>query len=322
MRTQQPRPNMTIYIHKAGVDMNEKTVYALGFFDGVHLGHGSLLTACRELADEMGCLAGAVTFASHPENLIRGHGPGLINTLRDREYLMRTKYKMDTVVTLPFDREMMCCSWQNFFRRLLEEYHAVGLVCGEDFRFGHRGEGSAELLLGACREAGIPCLVLPQLKLGNTPVSSTHIRNLIEMGLMQHAIHFLGHPHILTGEVVHGHQLGRRLGLPTANLMLPRELVIPKFGVYACRCVVDGVAYAAVTNVGTRPTVAGVGITVEPWILDFQGDLYGREITLQFYKFLRPEIKFPSLAALQNAVRRDAEQTKEILRSFPDAKWD
>ena len=302
--------------------MIEKTVYALGFFDGVHLGHGALLTACREMADELGCAAGAVTFATHPETLVQGKAPGLINTLQDREKLLREKYRMDRVVILPFDREMMCCPWQDFFRRLREELGAAGLVCGEDFRFGHKGRGDAQILLAACRDAGIPCVVVPQRKLGATAVSSTHIRNLIEMGLMQHAIHFLGHAHILTGSVVPGHQLGRRLGIPTANLLLPQELVVPKFGVYACRCVVDGMHYAAVTNIGTRPTVAGVGITVESWILDFQGDLYGKEITLEFFKFLRPEIKFPTLSDLQQAVFQDAEQTKEILRAFSEAKWD
>ena len=152
--------------------------------------------------------------------------------------------------------------------------------------------------------------------------SSTHVRSLLEMGLMEHAIHFLGHPHILTGKVVHGHQLGRRLGFPTANLLLPEGLVSPKFGVYACRCLVDGIRYAAVTNVGTRPTVAGCGVTIETWILGYEGDLYDREITLEFFKFLRPEIKFPSLTDLQEAVRSDAEKTKEILRSFSEQLWD
>ncbi len=302
--------------------MNEKTVYALGFFDGVHIGHASLLRACREMADELGCGAGVVTFSSHPDTLVQGVTPKLINTARDRDKLLREKFRMDRVISLPFDREMMATSWQEFFRRLVQEFHAAGLVCGEDFRFGHRGQGSSETLLAACREAGIPCIVLPQLKLGGISVSSTHIRNLIEMGLMEHAIHFLGHPHILTGKVVPGHQLGRRLGFPTANLILPPELVAPKYGVYACRCVLDGVSYAAVTNVGTRPTVDGVGVTVEAWILDYTGDLYGREITLQSFKFLRPEIRFPTLADLQQAIRADAEKTKEILKAFQGPQWD
>jgi len=302
--------------------MSKKCVYALGFFDGVHIGHGALLTACRELADELGVQAGVVTFSSHPDTLVQGQTPGLINTPEDRQRLLREKFRMDRVVTLPFDRKMMQTPWQDFFQRLLEEFSAAGIVCGQDFRFGHRGEGSAETLLDACREVGIPCIVVPQLRLGGQRVSSTHIRNLIEMGLMEHAIHFLDHPHTLTGRVVHGHQLGRRLGFPTANMLLPEGLVVPRFGVYACRCLVDGGAYSAVTNVGTRPTVAGEGVTIETWILDYQGDLYDREITLQFFKFLRPEIKFPSLGDLQAAVRADAEKTKEILTFFSEQGWD
>ena len=302
--------------------MSKKTVYALGFFDGVHLGHGSLLSACRLLADELDCDAGVVTFSNHPDALVYGAAPGLINTLRDRDYLLKEKFHMDTVVTLPFDRALMRCPWQDFFRRLREEFGAVGLVCGEDFRFGYRGQGDARVLLDVCREEGIPCIVLPQLKMEGVTVSSTHIRDLIEMGLMERAVHFLGHPHILTGNVVPGHQLGRRLGFPTANLMLPEELVIPKFGVYVCSCLVDGIRYAAVTNVGTRPTVAGVGVTVETWLLDYTGDLYGREITLEFYKFLRPELKFPGLQALQQAVRDDAEKTKEILKGIVSTRQD
>ena len=302
--------------------MSKKCVYALGFFDGVHLGHGQLLNACRDLADELGAEAGVVTFSTHPDALVQGMAPGLINTLADRDTLLKEHYHMDTVVTLPFDRALMRCPWQDFFRRLLEEFGAAGLICGEDFRFGHRGQGNGQKLLAACREAGIPCIVVPQKKIEGITVSSTYIRSLIEMGLMERAVHFLGHPHILTGSVVHGHQLGRRLGFPTANLMLPQELAIPKFGVYACRCLVEGQRYAAVTNVGTRPTVAGVGVTVETWILDYSGDLYGREITLEFFKFLRPELRFPNLEALQNAVRADAGKTKEILTSISAREWD
>ena len=302
--------------------MSKKCVYALGFFDGVHIGHGQLLTACRELADELGVDAGVVTFSTHPDALVSGRTPGLINTLEDRDRLLRENYRIDRVVSLPFDRDMMETPWQDFFRRLLEEFFAAGIVCGDDFRFGHRGQGNGEKLLCACREAEIPCVVVPQMSLGGLRVSSTHIRNLIEMGLMEHAIHFLGHPHTLTGKVVHGHQLGRRLGFPTANMLLPESLAVPKFGVYACRCLVDGVRYPAVTNVGTRPTVAGVGVTIETWILGYEGDLYDREITLEFFKFLRPEIKFPSLTDLQAAVRADAEKTKEILNGFSGQGWE
>ena len=295
--------------------MKEKTIYALGFFDGVHLGHGALLTACRRLADEKGCKAGVVTFSNHPDELVFGKAPALINSLHDRDWLLKDQFNMDTVISLPFDESMMTMPWQDFYSLLRREYGAAGLVCGEDFRFGSRGQGSGEKLTKVCAADGIPCIVVPQQLLDGQVVSSTHIRTLIEGGRMEEAVCFLGHPHVLTGRVVHGHRLGRTLGIPTANLTLPEGLVVPKFGVYVCLAVVEGKRYPAVTNIGTRPTVSGQGITVEPWILDFEGDLYDREIRLEFYKFLRPEQKFPDLAALQREIRKNAEETRAFFQN-------
>ena len=295
--------------------MKDNTIYALGFFDGVHLGHAALLTACRRLADEGGCKAGVVTFSNHPDELVFGKAPALINSLQDRDWLLKEKFHMDTVISLPFDEPMMTMPWQDFYGLLRREYGAAGLVCGEDFRFGSRGEGSGEKLTEVCAADGIPCSVVSQLRLNGQVVSSTHIRALIEGGQMEEAVRFLGHPHVLTGRVVHGHQLGRTLGIPTANLLLPEGLVVPKFGVYACLAEVEGQKYPAVTNIGTRPTVGGTGITVEPWILDFEGDLYDKEIRLEFCKFLRPEQKFPDLAALQREIRKNAEETHAFFQS-------
>ncbi|MBP3672674.1 MAG: bifunctional riboflavin kinase/FAD synthetase [Oscillospiraceae bacterium] len=295
--------------------MKDNTIYALGFFDGVHLGHAALLAACRRLADERGCKAGVVTFSNHPDELVFGKAPALINSLQDRDWLLKEKFHMDTVISLPFDEPMMTMPWQDFYGLLRREYGAAGLVCGEDFRFGSRGEGSGEKLTEVCTADGIPCSVVSQLRLNGQVVSSTHIRALIEDGQMEEAVRFLGHPHVLTGRVVHGHQLGRTLGIPTANLLLPEGLVVPKFGVYACLAEVEGQKYPAVANIGTRPTVGGTGITVEPWILDFEGDLYGKEIRLEFCKFLRPEQKFPDLAALQREIRKNAEETRAFFQS-------
>ncbi|MBQ9761684.1 MAG: bifunctional riboflavin kinase/FAD synthetase [Oscillospiraceae bacterium] len=290
--------------------MEQKTIYALGFFDGVHLGHQALLKACRSMADKTGCKAGVVTFLGHPDELVSGTPTPLINTPADRARLLR-RFGMDAVVELPFDKQLMNMPYLTFFRLLLTKYGAAGLVCGHDFRFGFRGEGNAEKLSAACREAGIPCTVVPEQKLDGVTVSSTHIRSLVEMGEMEQAGAFLGHRHMLTGTVVPGRHLGRTLGIPTANLVLPRHLLIPKFGVYICRATVDGASYPAVTNVGTRPTVGGQNVTVEPWILDFEGDLYGRELTLEFCKFLRPEIKFPTLKDLQAEIQKNAQETRQ-----------
>lgn len=292
--------------------MKERTVYALGFFDGVHLAHQTLLSACRALADSLEAKAGVVTFSSHPDTLVLGATPKLINTLEDRCQLLR-HYGMDTVTVLPFDRAMMALPWQDFFRMLRETMNCVGIVCGHDFRFGFQGLGNADTLAKACQEAELPCHVVPCQNLEGQIISSTYIRGLLEAGCMAKANRFLGHPHILTGEVVFGRQLGRTLGIPTANLNCPTEVVLPKFGVYACKAYVDGKDYLAVTNVGNRPTVGGHRVTIEPWLLDFEGNLYGKTLTLAFHEFLRPEEKFPNLEALQQEIKKNAAETRKIL---------
>ena len=286
----------------------DKRVFALGFFDGVHLGHQALLKECCRLAQVLECRAAAVTFDRHPKSLFLDQPPVLISTARDRQQLLR-QYGMDHVYTYPVTKEVMSMPWQRFFEELLE-FGAVGFVCGDDFRFGHRGEGNAEKLKALCDQLGLPCVIVPEQMADDRRISSTYIRTQIESGDMATAVRFLGHPWSITGTVVHGKQLGRTLGIPTANLLLPEGIVSPRFGVYACLAIVDGKSYPAVTNVGTRPTVNGVGVTVEPWILDFQGDLYDREITLEFHRFLRPETKFPDLAALQAEIRKNAEETR------------
>ena len=292
--------------------MENRQVLALGFFDGVHLGHGALLRACRQLADRLGVYAGAVTFSVHPDALVAGKAPGLINTEEDRVRLMKERYGMDRVILLPFDRAMMQMPWQDFFSMLLSKYGAAGLVCGEDFRFGNRGEGTAAALKRRCREAGIPCTVVPEQKVDGITVSSTHIRGLLEAGDMEKAARFLGHPHVLSGSVVSGRHLGRTIGTPTANLTMPEGLLCPRHGVYACMAEFGGQRYPAVTNVGTRPTVGGAHVTVEPWILGYAGDLYGETVALEFHKFLREEKKFASMEELQLEIRKNAEQTLEF----------
>ena len=293
-----------------------KIIYALGFFDGVHIGHTQLLLHCHSLAYHHDCSAGVVTFDSHPEALVLGNAPRLINSVHDREWLLREKYAMEAVLTLPFDEKMRTMPWEDFLELLTRDYGAAGFVCGDDFRFGHRGSGNAALLAEYCHRENLPCHVVPEQILEGVRVSSTYIRQQLEDGHMATAVKFLGHPHILSGEVVHGKALGRKLGVPTANLQLPEGLAVPKFGVYACSCLIDGVRYPAVTNLGTRPTVAGSSITVEPWILDYSGDLYGRRIILEFHYFLRPEMKFPSLDALKEEIHRNADETRAFLNTI------
>ncbi len=290
--------------------MEDKVVYALGFFDGVHLGHQALLRECAALAEDLGCKAGAVTFVGHPDVLVHGQPMPLINTASDRRALLR-RWGVEDVVELPFDRRLMTMGYATFFRMLLARYGAGGLVCGQDFRFGHRGEGDAEKLQALCAQARICCRVVEQIRLDGVVVSSTHIRRLIADGDMEAAARFLGHRHILTGIVVPGHHLGRTLGIPTANLVPPRDLLLPRGGVYICQAAVAGERFPAVTNVGTRPTVGGRGTTVETWILGLDRDLYGQELELEFCAFLRPERKFASVRELQAQIRENGEQARK-----------
>lgn len=295
--------------------MKEKTIYALGFFDGVHTGHRALLRECRGLAGRHGCQAGVVTFGNHPDTLVYGNTPGLINTTADREWLLRERFGMDRVVTLPFDEKMRSMHWRDFLLMLVREYDAAGFVCGADFRFGYRGECDAGTLEAECVRWGLPCAIVPEQTVDGIRVSSTHIRRMLESGEMDQAGRFLGHPHFLTGEVVGGRHLGHTLGFPTANVLLPEGVICPRHGVYACKVHVEERCYSAVTNVGSRPTVQGRQVRTESWLLDFSGDLYGRRVRVEFYAFLRPERKFESLEALREQVAADAVRAREYFQS-------
>ena len=291
--------------------MTEKTIYALGFFDGVHLGHQALLDACRKLARENGCKAGVITFNVHPDGLVSGKAPALLNTIEDRKRLLFS-FGIDSVVALPFDKPLMTTHWSAFLTQLVTQ-GAAGFVCGDDFRFGAGGIGTAKKLAAFCESRQLPYAVVPQQELDGIRISSTHIRTLLEQGNMVQISRFLGHPHIFTGKVISGRGLGHTIGIPTANLEIPEGVLLPHTGVYACSAAVDGQNYMAVTNIGSRPTVGGHHITVEPWLLDFEGDLYGKPLTLAFREYLRPEKSFSNLEELKAEILENAAQTRKIL---------
>lgn len=291
----------------------KKKIFALGFFDGVHKGHQMVLDLCQHLADDAGVATAAITFEQHPQSLFTPNPPALLNTTEDRRWLIQTWAGMDYLLVFQVTEQIMTMPWQDFLEVLLQE-GAVGFVCGYDFRFGRSGEGNAEKLAAFAAERNLPCVIVPEQTMDGEKISSTRIRALLEKGDLENAKRLLGHFHMFTGKVVPGQGLGHTIGIPTANLALPEELVCPAFGVYACKAWVDGDYYTAVTNIGTRPTVDGQGVTIEPWILDFDGDLYGKEITLFFHKFLRPEQKFDNLEDLKAQIQKDAVETYKLLK--------
>ena len=298
--------------------MKHDRVIALGFFDGVHLGHAALLRLTRRRADELGIPAAVLTFDTHPDTLVYHQPVPLINTLEDRKYLMEEKFSMDEVILAHFDRAMMEMPWEAFVEDyLLGELGAKHVVCGHDFSFGYRGQGTPDKLRRLCAQRGVGVNVVDKVSLGGITVSSTHIRQLIRQGDMEAAAQMLGHRHFLSGEVLHGKELGRRLGFPTANLALPEGLIAPAYGVYATLVTLpDGSAHPAVTNVGVRPTVHDqLGRLVEAWILDCTAELYGEKIRVEFFTRLRGEKKFDSLEALRAEVLRNAAETRAFFQN-------
>lgn len=298
--------------------MKHDRVIALGFFDGVHLGHAALLRLTRRRADELGIPAAVLTFDTHPDTLVYHQPVPLINTLEDRKYLMEEKFSMDEVILAHFDRAMMEMPWESFVEDyLLGELGAKHVVCGHDFSFGYRGQGTPDKLRRLCAQRGVGVNVVDKVSLGGITVSSTHIRQLIRQGDMEAAAQMLGHRHFLSGEVLHGKELGRRLGFPTANLALPEGLIAPAYGVYATLVTLpDGSAHPAVTNVGVRPTVHDqLGRLVEAWILDCTAELYGETIRVEFFTRLRGEKKFDSLEALREEVLRNADETRAYFQN-------
>lgn len=292
-----------------------KRAVALGFFDGVHLGHGTLLRRAAERAKELGAVSAACTFDVHPATVLTGRLTPLLSTVVERERLMRELYGVDEMLTLPFDAEMMALPWEEFVREwLIDRLDACHLVVGEDYRFGRGGAGDTERLAGLCRELGLGLDVVEQVRLDGTVVSSSHIRRLMAQGDMKEAVRRLGHPQLLRGVVAHGKGLGGTLGFPTVNLTLPGELLLPAHGVYVSRIrLEDGESYPAATNIGVRPTVDdGEAVTVESFLLDFRGDLYGRTVWLELFHRLRPERAFESLEELAEEVQKNARETEKF----------
>lgn len=291
----------------------KRRVIALGFFDGVHLGHGSLLRKVQEQSARLEAVPSVMTFDIHPSALLNPHPDALINSAEDRVWLMKHIYGIEDVILAHFDEKMMHQPWEEFITEyLVKELGAVHVVAGSDFHFGDRGQGNAQRLQQKCAELGIGCDIMGMVALDGVPIHSTLIRGLVEQGSMEEAARYLGHPHILSDTVVPGKHLGRKLGFPTVNLFFEEGVMIPPLGVYATKVYVDDTPYIAATNVGMRPTVELADrVNVEAFLLDFNGNLYGKRLRVEFFRHLRGEHRFNSVEELVAEVQRNIQQTRD-----------
>lgn len=281
-------------------------VWVLGFFDGVHRGHRALINAAREMAGDG--YVGIWTFRTLPK------AKELLTTPEEREALLR-QAGADTVHFADFET-VHAMDGEAFFRdELCAKLRPAGLVCGFNFRFGYRGGAGADDLARWGREAGIPVRVLPAMESDECVISSTWIRQLVAEGDVERAREMLTCPYTIRGVVEHGRHLGHTLGFPTVNLRLTPGKVAPKSGIYAARVrFPDGDTMRelpGVCNIGSRPTVNNDtgDVTVETYIIGCSADLYGARIAVSLYRYLRGEIRFPSLDALSRQIGHDAEET-------------
>ncbi|MFI3254722.1 MAG: riboflavin biosynthesis protein RibF [Eubacteriales bacterium] len=292
--------------------MKEEVALALGFFDGVHRGHGALLERVKAHSAQ----SAVFTFDCHPGTLLGTKSSSLLSSVEDRAWLIENNYGISKMVVAPFSA-IQQMPWMTFVTEYLkEELCVTHVVAGHDFRFGRGGMGTAQRLQELCPQLGMTCDIVPPVKLDEVVISSTHIRALIQNGEMEKATSFLGHPHILSNEVEHGNQIGSQiLGFPTVNLSIPEDVIVPFFGVYACRIWVGERVFHAVANVGIRPTVEEPEkkVRVEAFLLDFPEEtLYGKTLRIEFHAHLRGEIAFENFMALSQQIGRDVQSTRDF----------
>ncbi len=294
----------------------QKKIVSLGFFDGVHLGHGALLKKTKELAESKNLISSALLFDRHPAGVVSGASVPLINTADERALLMKHFYGIDEMLPIEFNTSCASLPWDKFVKSILiDRFNACHFVVGFDFRFGYKGEGDGEKLAALCNRLNIACDIVNRVELDEKTISSSLIRSFIEQGDMKSATKFLGHNHFMLAPVEHGAALGRSIGIPTINQRFAENACIPLFGVYATRVHIDGKVYYGVTNVGIRPSVKSDNIPrAETYIIDFSGDLYGKKIAIEFIDMLRKEQKFESLDALKHAIESDIKKSLEILK--------
>lgn len=285
-------------------EVKEKgSAVALGYFDGIHIGHKAVLNKALEKAEEKNLVPVVVLFDIHPRKLISGNVPPVLTgEEHKREILTNMGFEI-----FDFDfREGMNYEAHEFIEKiLLEKLNAKAVSCGFDYRYGKGGKGNAETMRESLSKRGIDFCAVEPVFLSDEIISSTAIRNFIEQGEIEKANAMLGEYFSYDFTVEHGDGRGRTLGVPTINQFFPQDFIVPKFGVYASETKIDGKVYPSVTNVGIRPTVSEDSMRSETCILDFSGDLYGKRVQVQLIKYLRDEIKFPTIEALKQAIEKD-----------------
>ena len=292
-------------------DGRNQTAVTLGKFDGLHRGHQKLLNRIIKYAQKEDCDSVVCAFDMDRDCLM---------TNEERRAFLEDK--VDYLIEIPFTREMMEMEAEKFIDEILhKKLHASYIVVGTDFNFGHEKRGNHQMLEKYAAKYGYTVDVVEKAYYKDREISSTYIRELLLDGNVPLANKLLGYPYEITSVVEHGQQLGRTLGFPTMNLAPQEKKILPKYGVYACRVLVDGVWYGGVGNAGVKPTVAQEKRRLfEVYVYGYEGDAYGKTATVQILEFERPETKFHSVEELKDRVMKDMRYGEEYLKNHPQVE--
>lgn len=309
---------MKIYgdISGESIKTENGTAIAIGKFDGLHKGHRALIERIISEKDN-GLVPAVFAFARAPKEFIGNEKQKYIFTASEKRIFME-KNGVEILVEQPLNDVIIGTEPEVFIKDILVERLGVKkIVCGSDFRFGHKRLGDVEFLKEYEKKYGYKTIVIDKLKHGKREISSTFIREELGKGSISLVNELLGYPYTMFGVVLEGQKLGRTLGFPTVNITPKEDKMLPPNGVYFTKAIVEGKSYDAVTNIGIRPSVKGNGtVNVETHILDFSMDMYGKALELHFYEFIRPEKKFESLDALKEAVHQNIKER----RAYSDMK--
>jgi len=308
---------MKVYRDLASIEISNHTACGIGNFDGVHLGHQKLVETILECSKTKRLDSLIFTFDPHPSTIINpNNGTKLIMSNSKKQKIMES-YGIDHFVLAPFTHEFSKMDYKDFvYNILIEKCRAKVIVIGFNYRFGYKGMGTAESLMHLCNQVGVETVIIPPVTYEGNIVSSTYIRKLLEKGDVKSASKLLGRPFTIEGQVIQGRGLGKRLGFPTANLSLDKDLVLPARGVYAVLVSWKDSIYKGIANLGIRPTFNGDVIAFEIHLFDFGGNLYGEKLEVSFVQMLRPETKFTSTDDLVRQVQKDMLCAREILNTI------
>ena len=297
------------------LDIKKGGVFALGNFDGVHLGHKEIINNAKKISSQNSSTSGVVVFEPHPRKFFNKENNNFyLSDIRTKEYLVNL-LGVDYFVILNFDHEMSERSPEDFINEIIiKKIKPSVLIVGYDFRFGKNRTGGVDDLVRICSKHNITVNIIEKQKKDSVILSSTNVRDLLKAGDFKNAEKMLGHKWLIKGQVISGDKRGREIGFPTANMEVQDFMEI-KFGVYAVKIEIEGYTYNGISNYGIRPTFDGEKLLLETYLFDFSKDIYGMDIVVSFVEFIRDEKRFDSVDELKKQIDLDIDKTIKILGS-------